>query len=227
MSVLSVDPPAPWAPGQIARLAVGSQSGSSQNPRKTPGSVEPAPITAIRCAMAVPPQLARKMSVLSVDPPAPWAPGQIAAGRAHRPGSRRLGGVEAPGASPATGASWPDRRKGWASPGRGPVVRISRMGCVDPNPGGPTWGVPQIAPWGRGLAPLRGASTASTTGFYRPGPYGVAKKKSFPGYLQPCPLACPGSIDSKSADRLRGAGARLGDGVPVVGGLRPPKAARS
>ena len=69
--------------------------------------------------MAVPPQLARKMSVLSVDPPAPWAPGQIAAGRAHRPGSRRLGGVEAPGASPATGASWPDRRKGWASPGRG------------------------------------------------------------------------------------------------------------
>ena len=43
--------------------------------------------------------------------------------------------------------------------------------------------------------------------------------------LLPCPLACPGSIDSKSADRLRGAGARLGDGVPVVGGLRPPKAA--
>ena len=59
----------------------------------------------------VPPQLAQKMAVLSVDPPAPWAPGQIAAGRAHRPGSRRLGGVEAPGASPATGASCPDRRK--------------------------------------------------------------------------------------------------------------------
>ena len=82
----------------------------------------------------VPPRLARKMSVLSVDPPAPWAPGQIAAGRAHRPGSRRLGGVEAPGASPATGASWPDRRKGWASPGRGPVVPISRVGCVDSGP---------------------------------------------------------------------------------------------
>ena len=85
----------------------------------------------------VPPQLARKMSVLSVDPPAPWAPGQIAAGRAHRPGSRRLGGVEAPGASPATGASWPDRRKGWASPGRGPVLPLDAWGLCRPNPGGP------------------------------------------------------------------------------------------
>ena len=81
----------------------------------------------------VPPQLARKMSVLSVDPPAPWAPGQIAAGRAHRPGSRRLGGVEAPGASPATGASWPDRRKGWASPGRGPVLRSHAWGLCRPR----------------------------------------------------------------------------------------------
>ena len=85
----------------------------------------------------VPPRLARKMAVLSVDPPAPWAPGQIAAGRAHRPGSRRLGGVEAPGASPATGASWPDRRKGWASPGRGPVLPFPRVGAVStPVPAG-------------------------------------------------------------------------------------------
>ena len=99
----------------------------------------------------VPPQLARKMSVLSVDPPAPWAPGQIAAGRAHRPGSRRLGGVEAPGASPATGASWPDRRKGWASPGRGPVLPFSRMGCIDPIPGELT-SLPSLTRrWGRGL----------------------------------------------------------------------------
>ena len=90
----------------------------------------------------VPPRLARKMAVLSVDPPAPWAPGQIAAGRAHRPGSRRLGGVEAPGASPATGASWPDRRKGWASPGRGPVLPFARGGCVDLG-------------WGRGRGPIR------------------------------------------------------------------------
>ena len=45
--------------------------------------------------------------------------------------------MEAPGASPATGASWPDRRKGWASPGRGPVLQSYAWGCVDPNPGGP------------------------------------------------------------------------------------------
>ena len=100
----------------------------------------------------VPPQLARKMSVLSVDPPAPWAPGQIAAGRAHRPGSRRLGGVEAPGASPATGASWPDRRKGWASPGRGPVLPISRGGCVDSGPGALS-SLPSLTRrWGRYLS---------------------------------------------------------------------------
>ena len=101
--------------------------------------------------MAVPPRLARKMSVLSVDPPAPWAPGQIAAGRAHRPGSRRLGGVEAPGASPATGASWPDRRKGWASPGRGPVLPFARGGCVDPDPGELTSWRGLSRSWGRGL----------------------------------------------------------------------------
>ena len=95
----------------------------------------------------VPPQLARKMSVLSVDPPAPWAPGQIAAGRAHRPGSRRLGGVEAPGASPATGASWPDRRKGWASPGRGPVLPISRGGCVDSGSGRGRGPIRNSRPW--------------------------------------------------------------------------------
>ena len=105
----------------------------------------------------VPPQLARKMSVLSVDPPAPWAPGQIAAGRAHRPGSRRLGGVEAPGASPATGASWPDRRKGWASPGRGPVLPISRMGCVDSGSGALSSSRWSTSSWGRGLAPPGGA----------------------------------------------------------------------
>ena len=82
----------------------------------------------------VPPQLARKMSVLSVDPPAPWAPGQIAAGRAHRPGSRRLGGVEATGALVATADSWPDRRKGWASPEWGPALRLAVMGGIDTDP---------------------------------------------------------------------------------------------
>ena len=102
--------------------------------------------------MAVPPQLARKMSVLSVDPPAPWAPGQIAAGRAHRPGSRRLGGVEAPGASPATGASWPDRRKGWASPGRGPVLPLAVMVGVDSGPGALSSGRPPPFSWGGRLS---------------------------------------------------------------------------
>ena len=111
--------------------------------------------------MAVPPRLARKMSVLSVDPPAPWAPGQIAAGRAHRPGSRRLGGVEAPGASPATGASWPDRRKGWASPGRGPVLPFARGGCVDSGSGALTSWVVLSRSWGRGLFSCQGKATAT------------------------------------------------------------------
>ena len=177
--------------------------------------------------MAVPPRLARKMSVLSVDPPAPWAPGQIAAGRAHRPSSRRLGGVEAPGASPATGASWPDRRKGWASPGRGPVLRFARGGCVDPIPGGLTWGVPQIAPWGRRLFWYRRKSTASTTGFYLPGPYG-APLAGVSRYRPPAMFpGRPGSQRPKIGRPPSRAGARLGDGVPVVPGLRPPKAARS
>ena len=86
----------------------------------------------------VPPRLARKMAVLSVDPPAPWAPGQIAAGRAHRPGSRRLGGVEAAGASLATAGGWPDRRRGWAPPGWGPALRLAVMVGVDPDSGGLT-----------------------------------------------------------------------------------------
>merc|ERR1712138_263391 len=103
--------------------------------------------------MAVPPRLARKMSVLSVDPPAPWAPGQIAAGRAHRPGSRRLGGVEAPGASPATGASWPDRRKGRASPGRGPVVPLDAWGLCRLGIGGPEFLDSVKSQLGPGLGP--------------------------------------------------------------------------
>ena len=53
----------------------------------------------------VPPRLARKMSVMSVEPPARGAPGGTAAERVHRPGSRRLGGVEATGASPGVAPS--------------------------------------------------------------------------------------------------------------------------
>ena len=66
----------------------------------------------------VPPRLARKMSVMSVEPPARGAPGGTAAERAHRPGSRRLGGVEATGASPGVAPSRPHRSGPRAGPGR-------------------------------------------------------------------------------------------------------------
>ena len=57
----------------------------------------------------VPPRVAEKMSVVSVESMAFLAPGLKAAERAHRPGSRRPGGVEATGASPGTVPScWPD-----------------------------------------------------------------------------------------------------------------------
>ena len=67
----------------------------------------------------VPPRLARKMSVMSVEPPARGAPGGTAAERVHRPGSRRLGGVEATGASPGVAPSRPHR----SDPRAGPVRR--------------------------------------------------------------------------------------------------------
>ena len=67
----------------------------------------------------VPPRLARKMSVMSVEPPARGAPGGRAAERVHRPGSRRLGGVEATGASPEVAPSRPHR----SGPRAGPVRR--------------------------------------------------------------------------------------------------------
>ena len=67
----------------------------------------------------VPPRLARKMSVMSVEPPARGAPGGTAAERVHRPGSRRLGGVEATGASPGVAPSRPHR----SGPRAGPVRR--------------------------------------------------------------------------------------------------------
>ena len=82
----------------------------------------------------VPPRLARKVSVLSVEPLALGGPGEIGAERAQRPGSRRLGGVEATGASVATADSWPDRRKGWASPEWGPALRLAVMGGIDTDP---------------------------------------------------------------------------------------------
>ena len=85
--------------------------------------------------ITVPARLARKMSVLSVEPLALGGPGEIGAERAHRPGLRCLGGVEATGAFLATAGSWPDRRKGWASPKWGPALRLAVMGGMDPDPG--------------------------------------------------------------------------------------------
>ena len=113
------------------------------------------------------------MSVLSVEPLALGGPGEIGAERAQRPGSRRLGGVEATGASVATADSWPDRRKGWASPEWGPALRLAVMGGIGPGRGALTSPVPQIAPWGRRLLWYRRKSTASTTGFYIPGRRGA------------------------------------------------------
>ena len=71
-----------------------------------------------RCTNPGPGRLAQKMSVMSVEPPARGAPGGTAAERAHRPGSQRLGGVEATGASPGVAASRPHRSGPRAGPGR-------------------------------------------------------------------------------------------------------------
>ena len=75
-----------------------------------------------------PPRPARKISVMSVEPPARGAPGGIEAERAHRPGSRRPGGVEATGASLGIVPSSPDRPRGWGPPERGAVGRLDVWG---------------------------------------------------------------------------------------------------
>ena len=99
----------------------------------------------------VPPRLARKMSVLSVEPLALGGPGEIGTERAHWPGSRRPGGVEATGASVATADSWPDRRKGWASPEWGPALRLAVMGGMGPGRGALTSSRWSTSRWGRYL----------------------------------------------------------------------------
>ena len=89
---------------------------------------------------------------ISVEPLPPlWLLYCKSAERVHRPGSRRLGGVEATGASVATADSWPDRRKGWASPEWGPALRLAVMGGVVPGRGALTWPIVQLRPSGRGL----------------------------------------------------------------------------
>ena len=66
----------------------------------------------------VPARLAEKMSVMSVGTSPFSAHRTIAAERVHRPGSRRLGGVEAAGASPGVAPSRPHRSDPRTGPGR-------------------------------------------------------------------------------------------------------------
>ena len=80
--------------------------------------------------------MAQKMSVVSVESMAFLAPGPKAAERAHRPGSRRPGGVEATGASAGTVPSWPDRPRGRGAPVGGPAGRSGVWGGVGRGAGG-------------------------------------------------------------------------------------------
>ena len=84
----------------------------------------------------VPPRVAQKMSVVSVESMAFLAPGLKAAERAQPPGSRRPGGVEATGASPGTVPSWPDRPRGRGAPVGGPAGRSGVWGGVGRGAGG-------------------------------------------------------------------------------------------
>ena len=113
------------------------------------------------------------MSVLSVEPLALGGPGEIGAERAQRPGSRRLGGVEATGASVATADSWPDRRKGWASPEWGPALRLAVMGGIDTDPSVLTSLRVLSASWGRGLRRKFPTSTAKRADSAREVPGGL------------------------------------------------------
>ena len=84
----------------------------------------------------VPPRVAQKMSVVSVESMAFLAPGPKAAERAQPPGSGRPGGVEATGASPGTVPSWPDRPGGRGAPVGGPAGRSGVWGGVGRGAGG-------------------------------------------------------------------------------------------
>ena len=84
----------------------------------------------------VPPRVAKKMSVVSVESMAFLAPGLKAAERAQPPGSGRPGGVEATGASLGTVPSWPDRPRGRGAPVGGPAGRSGVWGGVGRGAGG-------------------------------------------------------------------------------------------
>ena len=101
------------------------------------------------------------ISPLSWHPP-PGYSTSGAAGRAHRPGSRRLGGVEATGASPGVAPSRPHRLGPPAPPGWCARCLAGGWGPGGGGGGAPTWPVRQIAPWGRGLRPESGRAIART-----------------------------------------------------------------
>ena len=64
---------------QLSKFKVRPAIYSRHKKKNGPGAVEPAPIRPRELTNMVPPRLARKMSVMSVEPPARGAPGGIAA----------------------------------------------------------------------------------------------------------------------------------------------------
>ena len=112
--------------------------------------------------------------------------------------------MEAPGASPATGASWPDRRKGWASPGRGPVLPISRMGCVDPIPGELTSRLVLTRRWGRGLFCFWQEATATRATMPPESRTVLLKKKVFLDTCSHVPSPAPGQSTPNRPTALAG-----------------------
>ena len=90
------------------------------------------------------------------------------------PGSRRLGGVEATGASPGVAPSRPHRLGPPAPPGWCARCLTGGWGPGGGGGGAPTWRVGQIAPWGRGLRTESGRAIARPAFFFLPGGRGAA-----------------------------------------------------
>ena len=122
----------------------------------------------------VPPQLARKMSVLSVDPPVPWAPGQIsiAAGRAHRSPARfspprGRGGARGVESHRGQLAGPPE---GVGVAGVGPGAAVGRYGGYGPRSGGPDFPAGVKFQLGRRLVPCYREVRRATTSACPPPP---------------------------------------------------------
>ena len=191
-------------------------SPNRQREKNGPGSVEPAPVTPRGCTKMVPPRLARKMSVMSVEPPARGAPGGTAAERVHRPGSRRLGGVEATGASPGVAASRPHRSDPRAGPVRRTPAHAAPGGGSAPGAGPPTCLRRSKKAEGGGLQCRRRWMSAPTRSFVRRGRWG----KRVPDTLyRNAPRASrqDGPKNRKNPSRWP---PTLLDGVPIARALR-------